>query len=194
MRQRLTGRIVVYDLEFTAWEGSRARRWSGPGEHREVVQVGAVALDADDGFRETDSLELLVKPRINPMLSDYFVALTGISTAEVHSRGIDFADALDRFAAFAGEGDVPLLSFGPDYAVLRENCRLIDHPYPFAASQEMDVTTLIGRAGDLDLKGVASSDLPHVMGFVSPGPKHQALFDARSVAEALRVLRRRDLV
>src|SRR5882762_1688961 len=63
--------VVVYDLEYTAWEGSQARGWSGPGEHREVVQIGAVRLDPHRGWAETASLARLVRPRINPRLSAY---------------------------------------------------------------------------------------------------------------------------
>jgi len=194
MRTRFAGRIVVYDLEFTAWEGSEKRRWTGPGEYREIVQIGAVALDADDHFREIDGLELLVKPRINPRISDYLVALTGIAADDVLNHGIDFRDGLDRFASFAGTGDVPLLSFGPDYAVLRENCRLTEIPYPFTETQEINAKDLMCEIAGIGCRGVASSNLPEIMGFAAPGPKHQALFDARCVAEALRILRRGDLV
>ena len=194
MRTRFAGRIVIYDLEFTAWEGSHARCWSGPGEYREIVQIGAVALDGDDDFREIDSLELLVKPRINPVLSDYFVALTGIRSDDVTNHGIDFREALDRFVGFAGRDDIPLLSFGQDYAVLRENCSLVGVPYPFAVAQEVDVAAIICEACGFDRRATMSSNLPNVMGFAAPGPRHQALFDARCVAEALRILRRGDLV
>ena len=38
--------VVVFDTEFTAWQGSMERGWSGPGEHKEIVQIGAVLLDA----------------------------------------------------------------------------------------------------------------------------------------------------
>ena len=39
--------LTVFDLEYTAWECSMARSWLTPGEFREVVQIGAVKLDAD---------------------------------------------------------------------------------------------------------------------------------------------------
>ena len=35
--------ITVFDLEYTAWECSMARRWLAPGEFKEVVQIGAVS-------------------------------------------------------------------------------------------------------------------------------------------------------
>ena len=41
-----SGALTVFDLEFTAWECSMASHWLRPGEFKEVVQIGAVRLDA----------------------------------------------------------------------------------------------------------------------------------------------------
>ena len=64
-----SGEIVVCDLEWTAWEGSLERSWSGPGEYREVIQIGAVCLDAVH-FRLVAVFDRLVRPVRNPILSD----------------------------------------------------------------------------------------------------------------------------
>ena len=78
--------VVIFDLEFTAWEGSMESRWTRPGELTEVVQIGAVKLDAAS-LKEVDAFEMLVKPRVNPILSDYLVALTGIDNKQLAARG-----------------------------------------------------------------------------------------------------------
>ena len=70
--------ITIFDLEYTAWECSMARHWLVPGEFKEVVQIGAVRLDADT-LTVLDELEILVRPRINPHLSPYFETLTAWS-------------------------------------------------------------------------------------------------------------------
>jgi len=98
-------RIVIFDLEFTAWEGSVASRWSRPGEYTEVVQIGAVKLAADS-LKELDSFEMLVKPRINPKLSDYLVALTGITNERLEAFGVDFITAYRAFLDFVGDGAI----------------------------------------------------------------------------------------
>src|ERR1700689_2335462 len=90
--------LTVFDLEFTAWECSMASHWLKPGELKEVVQIGAVQLDRD--FRILDELEILVRPRINPTLSDYFENLTGIGNALLAMKGVDFGDAYCRFVSF----------------------------------------------------------------------------------------------
>ena len=73
----LDGVIAVFDLEWTTWEGAQARNWSGPGEEREIVEIGAVKLDGRNSLREISAFDMLVRPRLNPLLSDYFTGLTG---------------------------------------------------------------------------------------------------------------------
>lgn len=194
MTRALSGRVVFYDLEMTAWEGSWQRRWSGPGEHREIVQIGAVAVDVDAGFAELASFETLVRPKINPVLSDYFIALTGIRNEDVAARGASFGEALARFTAFVGPPPVSLCSFGADDIVIRENCAIHGLPYPFDAVPIVNAAPIFCGPGGLDPKVAISSSLPDLMGFPAPGPKHQALYDARCVARGMRLLRERGVV
>ena len=85
--------ITIFDLEYTAWECSMARHWLTPGEFKEVVQIGAVKLDADS-FAPLAEFDMLVRPRINPVLSPYFEKLTGITSESVARQGEDFAARL----------------------------------------------------------------------------------------------------
>src|SRR6478735_10006287 len=84
--------ITIFDLEYTAWECSMARHWLTPGEFREVVQIGAVRLDADS-FAILDTFEALVVPRVNSVLSPYFEKLTGITSRQLIRDGMDFSTA-----------------------------------------------------------------------------------------------------
>ena len=36
--------FVLYDTEYTSWEGSLQRGWSRPDEHRELVQLSAIRV------------------------------------------------------------------------------------------------------------------------------------------------------
>lgn len=177
--------FVVYDLEYTAWEGSLARNWTGPGEHPEIVQIGAVALTAD--FKELAALNVVVRPRINPELSDYFIALTGLTQARVDAEGVDIAEAFDRLRAFA-EPDLKLASNGDDEWTILENCRLIGLAHPFPG-RCVNVEGVIAEA----LGGFRpiSADIPKHFDLPDDGGGHDALWDARAVAGALRVLWRR---
>lgn len=175
--------VVVYDLEYTAWEGSHARRWSGPGEHRELVQVGAVRVHPRDGFAESAAFSLLVTPRINPRLSGYFTELTGITQAALDADGVAFATAMERFAAFL-EGAALALANGIDHDVLVENGRLHGVPLPFPDHLFVNVAPLLrAAAGGV---AVSSGTLHRHFPGVPALPAHDALSDARMVASALK--------
>lgn len=181
--------LVVWDTEFTAWPGSQARGWSGSGEYRELVQIGAVALDAHEGFREIGAFERIVRPKINPQVSDYFVDLTGISQARIDREGIAFPEAANAFTRFVSPWRGAIGSFGRDDAVFAENCALNNIAVPITSSRFCDLRPLLEEA--LGVTGVMSSDLPRVVGLQAPLNAHDALDDARAIATVIRHLLRR---
>ena len=192
------GRIAVFDLEWTSWEGAQARNWSGPGEDQEIVEIGAVLLDGRETLREVGCFEALVRPRINPRLSDYFVRLTGIDQQMVDRDGVPFADALAAFGDFLGFGGggngkaavAAVLSFGRDPEVLRHNCGLNGVRLPWPDRCFRNVRPVLAAFAGRPVDAVSSSDLPALLGFPAPAGAHRALGDARCIAEALRRWRR----
>jgi len=172
---------IVFDLEFTAWEGSMAERWSRPGEKREVVQIGAVKLRTGD-LKIVDSFEILVRPRVNPVLSDYFTRLTGITNDAIEARAVDFAVAYSAFLEFAG--DAHLWAFGRDDLVLKENIRLYGWQRDFAVPPYHNVIPWFAEQG-IDLTGKHASDVAEAAGVPFEGRKHDALADARGVAAGI---------
>jgi len=181
------GAIVVFDTEYTAWAGSRERGWSEPWEHREVVQIGAVRLRAGD-LAETGHLDLVVRPAVNPVLSDYFVDLTGITNQRLAEEGMPLAAALERFAAFVAEGD-QFVANGDDLGVITENCKLARIGCPLPAERFRNLRHDLGVAFDRP-DGVDSYTLTQRAGVASVGRAHDALADARAIAAALGYLRR----
>jgi inhibitor of KinA sporulation pathway (predicted exonuclease) len=178
----MTNDLIIFDLEFTAWEGAMARRWSGPGEHREIVQIGAVRL-AGAGLQEVAAFDVLVRPRINPQLSDYFVALTGISNEAVATGGLEFAPAYQHFCDFVG--DVPLACFGGDHIVIAENLKL--YGLAGAAPRSLNLRPWFEAAG-VDLSGIHSGMIAQALGLDAVGRLHNAFDDARALAAAMRHL------
>jgi len=179
--------LTVFDLEYTAWECSMARHWLEPGQFKEVVQIGAVKLDGRD-LSVIGEFDLLVKPRINPRLSDYFVNLTGITNDAVAAAGVDFADAYARFAAFAAGG--PICAFGHDEWVLEENLRLYGITEFAALPRFADLRTWFA-ACDIDPRGMMSCEIAPSLGITVPGRAHNALHDARSMAASMEEMVRR---
>jgi inhibitor of KinA sporulation pathway (predicted exonuclease) len=170
--------VVIFDLEFTAWQGSMEHRWLRPGEFREVVQIGAVRLDAVT-LEETAAFNVLARPRLNPVLSSYFEELTGVTNRALAEEGVDFAQAYRAFVAFAD--GTPTFAFGRDDLVLADNLKLYglgDVP-PLLAYSNI-VPWLIEQG--IDPRGLHACDIARSAGAAFEGRRHDALDDARSVA------------
>ena len=176
--------LTVFDLEFTAWEGSLARQWLGLGEFKEVVQIGAVRLNRESLEIEA-SFDCLVRPRINSRLSAYFENLTGISNVRLAADGTDFESAYRRFMEFA-EGGI-IAAFGHDEWVLEENIRLYGLKGLPPMPDFLELREWFFRHG-VDPKGLHSCDIGPKLGVPFEGQKHDALCDARSIAAGMTVL------
>ena len=170
--------VVIFDLEFTAWEGSMESRWTRPGELAEVVQIGAVKLDAAS-LKEVDAFEMLVKPRVNPILSDYLVALTGIDNKQLAARGVDFITAYRAFLDFTAGSQA--WAHGRDDLIFSENLKLYGWGSALALPSYFNAVPWFTAQG-VDLKGKRACDVAEAAGAVFEGRKHDALADARGVA------------
>ncbi|MCZ6590686.1 MAG: exonuclease domain-containing protein [Alphaproteobacteria bacterium] len=173
-------------MEYTSWEGSLERGWSRLHEHREVVQIGAVRLDAGNGFDEVSALDVLVRPQHNPVLSDYFVDLTGITNDRLAAEAGKLASALGALTALAA--GAPLLTNGDDGAVVAESCALIGVDNPLADDRWFDIAPALQRL--LSREKLGSAEIPALLGLPAPGPAHDALADACAIAAGLRHLRK----
>ncbi len=184
-----SGRIfaVIFDLEFTAWEGSIASRWTRPGEHAEIVQIGAVKLDAQS-LKIVKTFEMLVQPRVNPVLSDYLTALTGIDNAMLAKQAVDLVTAYRAFLGFVGNSVT--FAFGRDDLVLADNLKLYGWSGAFPIPAYRNVIPWFAEHG-VDLKGKHACDVAEAVGARFEGRKHDALADAHSVAAgAVRLIER----
>jgi len=179
--------LTVFDLEYTAWPGSMAGHWLAPGQFKEVVQIGAVKLDGRT-LAVLDEFDLLVKPRINPMLSPYLENLTGITSEAVAARGADFADAYARFAAFAAGG--PICAFGHDEWVLEDNLRLYGITDYAHLPRFADLRGWFA-ACNVETRGRYSCEIGPSLGLSVPGQAHNALHDARVLAASMEEMVRR---
>lgn len=181
--------IIIYDLEYTAWEGSLARRWRGEGEYRELVQIGAVKIAMTEGFPEITSFERLCLPEFNPELSAYFTALTGITNADLARAGQSFATVISEFADFAGTSPV-VAANGDDARCLVENCEWRGVAMPIEEGRTLNLRPLFMAYLGLSKDMTVSSDLPTRFGLRMEGDAHTGLGDARAIALALREVHR----
>ena len=189
----LLEKIVIFDLECTTWEGAAARDWSGPGEHREVVQVGMALVETKD-FTELTNAKYLVKPKINPVLSQYFINLTNIKQAEVDENGVDFQTFLNEFSRFCADFELHCFDNRVDGSrlfdrdVLMENCELLGIEFPFKPERFHNVNEIFHKHGYTVKQSGAA---PEAFGLKIPARPHDALNDVRGLVVGLRELSRR---
>ena len=190
----LPGYILIFDLECTTWEDAAVRDWFGPGEHRELVQLG-LALVRPTDFTELDSTKWLVKPKNNPVLSQYFIDLTHITQEEVNKNGLDFQNFLKKFVRFCGE-EFELYCFDSrldgsrlfDRDVLEENCRLRDIKFPFNRERFHNINEVFHRYGVVVRQSGAA---PEAFGIKLPARPHDALNDVKGLIIGLKALSER---
>lgn len=180
----MSATAIVFDLEFTSWAGALQGRWLAPGQFKEVVQIGAVRLDALS-LSEVATCNLLIRPRLNPELSDYLIQLTGISNERITQEAVDFVPAYRAFLDFCADGMA--CAFGRDDLVLAENLTLYGlHAEP-TLRRYFNIAQWL-RANGIETKGRHACDVGPLCGAEFVGQRHDALDDARSVAAGIRAL------
>lgn len=188
---RLPEKIVIFDLECTTWDGAPERNWSGPGEHREVVQMGAALIETRY-FTELSAFKQLIKPSVNPILSEYFIDLTNIKQDDVDEKGIDFKTFLKNFVDFCGENELYCFSRKIydsqlfDCNVLIENCKLLGIEFPFIIERFHNIQEIFYHHGYISKQSGAT---PETFGLKITAHPHDALNDVRGIITGLRALK-----
>lgn len=177
------GRVAVLDLEYTAWDGSAVRNWQEAWEWREIVEIGCVVADAGDDFAIVAEFAALVRPLRNPVLSDYFIQLTGIEQSRLDRDAVSLAAAADDLIALCATSDRIIFN-GTDGEVLRENCVMQDIDLPWPVERMFNFRPLLAQTLDRPAGELISSDLPAIAGIEFNGPAHTALHDCRAITSA----------
>lgn len=160
------------------------RKWSGPGEYRELYDIGAVVM-AGDTFDIIGRYRQLVRLELVPELPEYSAKLTGITQKEIDETGISFSDMLRAFKEFAGER--PAYAWGHDGEVIAENCRLKNTPNPFSPDQFRNMREVFKEHG-VPADNYFSSTIVEYFGEHNKHTAHQGLDDALNIVEALKLL------
>ena len=180
--------FVIYDTEYTTWDGALERKWLGKDEYKEIIQIGALKVGFPD-FEVKNSLKIYIKPQKNPILSDYCKKLTGITQTQVEN-GVPFNQGLARFLHFS-EGCLTG-SYGNDCCVLSENA-LINHEDPLGVygTYFINLAYWIKQFGK-QTEGLNSGKLwqlvPQEERKFDKIREHDALNDCYSILEMLRYM------
>ena len=177
-------RFSILDLEYTAWEGSRERSWSKDYEHREIIEIGMIYFN---NFKEYSSLNLLVLPEINPILSQYIQKLTGIDNKLLSNEGINFAKALNLLFDFYSKNTNVILTYGDDFEVIKENINLYNLNFNINNLNFINIRPWIEKKLNIKTNTIDSSDLNNYLG-IKKTLKHRAINDCRNIFNAIKFI------
>ena len=111
-------KVVIWDTEYTSWKGCNENGWNNEKrEYKEIIQIGAVKLDTQKK-EILDTFDRVVRPEINPDLSDYIKNLTGITQSRVDSAE-HFEKVLRDFLEWSS--DLQLYSYANEFGVVQRN-------------------------------------------------------------------------
>jgi inhibitor of KinA sporulation pathway (predicted exonuclease) len=142
--QRAGGAILI-DLEFTCWEDSLRTQWADATRPCEVIEVGLSAYSV--GARAAGaSFTALARPRVNPTLSPYCLALLHIPQMEIDDAP-DLPTVLGGVATWLrtlSGGDFPTCGWGEaDRVRLAENAKSVGADDPLAGRPHIDLRTVM---------------------------------------------------
>lgn len=123
--------FVIFDTEYTTWKGCQENGWTG-NQKRELVQIGALKIS--DDLQVIKELNIFCKPVINPVVSDYFTELSGITNEFIQEHGITFPEFYEKFKEFVGSDTCYSFGWGGNFltpsdgAIIEENLKLNKMP------------------------------------------------------------------
>ena len=124
----LPEKFIIFDTEYTAWEGSQERNWSDDDEYMELVQIGALkVIKTTRTIKIVKKFNIYIKPKKNPDLSEYFINLTGITQNTIDKKAVTFNEAMKQFYSFCrtkNDVKLPMFSYGNDYDIIKYNLKL----------------------------------------------------------------------
>lgn len=179
--------LVVFDTEFTSWPGAMERNWSGEGEYREIFQIAALKMRLEGRvLSHVESFNEIIKPTLNPRLSDYIIDLTQINQEMVDDLGIDFKSSFGQFQSFFLEQNCIGLSWGNDEDVLKENCHINKCLDDWELPRLINLRK-VAQAKQLSGTQLVSGELAKHYGVLLNGHTHNALHDVKSIAATLQI-------
>lgn len=178
MGGRKLDKIIVIDLEATAWENEHDRK----NQPSEIVEIGVCFLNVADGS-VSKKTSYIIKPSLSKV-SDYFTTLTGL-TEEILSAGIPFSDAINKLKKEFGPANRTWASWGcGDRSMLMLECSRRNIDYPMGKNH-------------INIKNLYAlhHKLPHELGLIHAlehssiehiGKHHSGCDDAHNAAELLK--------
>lgn len=174
--------IIIYDTEFTTWEGAMEADWSREGEAREIVQFSAVKLGFGQQVSQYEQFDYLVKPQKNKTLSEYFSNLTGITQQQVERFGIENSRLLEYLKAYSRNGDIAMFSWGNDIQSIMDTAQQCNQSIDWVRSYDLRE---MFRQAQYDVSHVNSGNLYKQFGIDILVQEHNAMDDVKSLVASI---------
>ena len=182
---KMSNIIIIYDTESTCWgkkDGSPSW-WSEDWQEPEIIQMAAIKIETDNFTEIAEPFNVLVKPTINPDLSDYCTKLTSITDQQLDNEGVSFLEACRLFKAYCGEHVQH--SYGGDHEVMNYNLKdLYNLTGQMPLFTGRDISKLFHKI-DPATKTVNSGGLSKHFQLAFKVNEHYALDDCRSINASL---------
>ena len=184
--------ILFIDGEYTCWENSHKTLWSDPQYPPELLQIGMVAYNTRDKIflKEFSSL---VRPKINPSMSNYCINLLKTSQDEIDNAD-EFnivSNQISEFVEFYTDYPLCICSWGPDYIRISENALRNNASDPFATLPRMDLMKEALKAFGIKGNHVLRDDIKERLGLNTIIDRHDAIADAVDLLDIMDALKKR---
>jgi inhibitor of KinA sporulation pathway (predicted exonuclease) len=165
---------IVLDLEATCWKDRSLKKTN------EIIEIGALKFDAQGDF--VNEFAEFVRPKLNPVLSDFCTQLTSITQEQVASAE-DYPAVLQRFWDWIDlQEPFVLCSWGfYDKKQFKQDCQLHDLDTQWLRrhiSVKHQYAKLKGLRKPLGMGGALRKE-----GFQLDGTHHRGIDDARNIAK-----------
>lgn len=175
--------FIIYDLEYTAWEGSLDRNWSGSEEYREIIEIGAIVVNKS--FKEIKSFSRLIAPIRNPILSNYIINLTGITNKMLSNKAVTFKKGYLDFLYFINKYAKTAFSYGNDRDVLMENIKMNSFNTNVNDTLFKNIRPYLEYKLNIPKNSVDSSLLNDYLNIEGFNKAHRAIGDCRCILNAI---------
>lgn len=171
-------RYLVIDFEATCCD-----RGTVPREHMEIIEIGAVMVNAADMWVEGE-FQSFVRPVRHPLLTPCCRKLTSIRQADVDGAG-DFPQVVARFKEWLYRHDgFVFCSWGDyDFHQLNQDSDFHRIPNPIGAPH-LNLKRLMTERLSLRKKP-GLGDAVRMVGLSFDGTQHRGIDDARNIARLL---------
>ena len=188
--------FVIFDTEYTTWPGCQENGWTG-NQKKEIVQIAA--LKVSDKLKLINEFNVLCKPIINPVLSEYFTKLTHITNEQVKKHGESFISAYQKFEVFVGDDICYSHSWGTDFfneadgQIVKENISLnkIDHSKTIIYRNIAPIFFQLYKKKNIHITKQCSGEICKLLGIEENLNQlnldtHNAFYDVYSILEGLK--------